>query len=66
MGSKKDEKQRILMLDVGIVVDLKEMLIFGTEEFEQRKIVERKKNGTLEGGDVKIFFKRLHAWLFER
>jgi hypothetical protein len=33
MGSKKDEKYRIHILDIGIIVDLKEMITYGTQEF---------------------------------
>jgi len=33
MGSKKDEKYRFVMLDVGINIDLKDMCVYGTEKF---------------------------------
>ncbi len=56
MGSKKDEKYRFLMLEVGIKIDLKEMKYYGTSDFLQHKSIERKKNGAIEGDDVKIFY----------
>ncbi len=66
MGSKKDEKYRIHILDIGIIVDFKEMITYGTQEFEQIKNVIRLKNGTLKGKDAEIFFRKFYAWLFER
>ena len=59
MGSKKDEKYRFLMLDEYCKVDLKEMKYNGIFDFLQEKSIQRQKNGAIEGGDVKIFYKLL-------